>query len=98
MRIRDGKNSDPGWKKVGIRNTGRKVIFWEAESIQSARLCSMSPELGSPPPPHPQESVAPPSLGTGTRGETHSHPGEGVGGPNADNGRDILVPGTLGIV
>jgi hypothetical protein len=87
--IRDGKKSDPGSEKTSmIRNTGRKVFFWEAESIQSARLCSLSSELGSPPP-HPQESVAFPSLGP--RGETHSHPGEGVGGPNADDETNILV-------
>jgi hypothetical protein len=87
--IRNGKKSDPGSEKTSrIRNTGRKVIFWEAESIKSARLCSLSSELGSPPP-HPQESVAFPSLGP--RGKTHSHPGEGVGGPNANDGRDILV-------
>jgi hypothetical protein len=33
-RIRDRK------KTSRIRNNGMKVIFWEAESIQSARLCS----------------------------------------------------------
>ncbi len=37
-----------------------------------------------PPPPQPQESVAPPPLGP--RGETLSLAGEGVGGPNSDDG------------
>jgi hypothetical protein len=40
-------------------------------------------------PPHPQASVAPPPLGP--RGETHWLAGEGVGGPNSNEGTDTLV-------
>ncbi len=40
-----------------------------------------------PPPPHPQESVAPPSFRP--KGETHSLAGEGLGGTQSRR-RDII--------
>jgi hypothetical protein len=49
-------------------------------SFQSSALC---------PPPLPQGSVVPLSLGP--RGETHSIVGEGVEGPKSDEGRATLV-------
>ncbi len=42
-------------------------------------------------PPHPQASVAPCSPLLGPRGETHSLAGEGVGGPNSNEGTDTPV-------
>jgi hypothetical protein len=56
---------------------------------QSARLSLQSSELGpTPPPPHPQASVSPPLV---PGGGTHSLAGEGVGGPNSDEGTDTVV-------
>ncbi len=53
----------------------------------NAMLSVQSSELG----PHPliRKRVLPPPLGS--RGETHSLAGEGVGGPNSDEGTDTLV-------
>jgi hypothetical protein len=56
-----------------------------AQSIQSARLSFQSSEL-DPPPLHPQGSVAPPHFGS--NGGKHTSCG---GGPNSDDGTDILV-------
>ncbi len=53
----------------------------QSQSIQIVRLSFQSYELG-PPPSHPEGSV---------EGETHSLAGEGVGGPNSDEGTDTLV-------
>ncbi len=76
-RIRDRKKHLGSAKLVG------------EYTVQSARLCSMSSELGSPTPSPARECCSAP---LGPKGETHSHPGEGVGGPNADDEADILVP------
>jgi hypothetical protein len=43
----------------------------------------------APSTPYPRKRVLLPLLGL--RGETHSRAGEGVGGPNSDEGTDTLV-------
>jgi hypothetical protein len=55
---------------------------------QSARIFLQSSELGPPtPPPHPQASVSP----FGSGGGTHSLGGEGLEGPNSDEGTDTVL-------
>ena len=49
-----------------------------SQNVKSARFSAYLPELGPPPP-------------LGPRGETHSLAGEGVGGPNSNEGTDTLV-------
>jgi hypothetical protein len=60
----------------------------QSQSAQSARLSIQAAELG-PPARSPARECCSPHLGTG--GETDSLAGEGVGGPNADDGTDTLV-------
>ncbi len=58
----------------------------DAQSIQSARLSVQSSELGSPLP-HPQASVSP--LLFGSKGETHSLAGKGMGDPIPTKGQTL---------
>ncbi len=60
-----------------------------AQSIQSARLYVHSSELGPTTPLTRKGVLILPLLGR--RGETHSLAGEGIGGPNSDEGTDTLV-------
>jgi hypothetical protein len=69
--------------KVKYRMTGIRAL-----GIQSTRLSFQSSELGTPTPSPPRECALPP---LSPRGETHSLAGEGVGGPNSDEGTDNLV-------
>ncbi len=68
----------------------QKVNFFSTQcflqSRQNARLFLQLSELGPPPsPPHPQAIVSPP-FGSGGK---HSLAGEGVGGPNFDEGTEL---------
>jgi hypothetical protein len=47
--------------------------------------------IGTPPPPHPQASVAPPPFGSVEGGGAHSLGGEGAGGAKSDEGTDIVI-------
>jgi hypothetical protein len=58
------------------------------QSIQSARLSLQLSEL-APPAPSPASEFCP--LHMGPMGEPHSLAGEGVGGPNSNEGTDTLV-------
>ncbi len=66
-----------------------------SQSIQSARLFIQSSESGPPTPSHAGECALP--FGSGGK---HSLAGEGVGGPDSDegteNGLGISVPGEVG--
>ncbi len=60
--------------------------------VQVGHRVAFSPvvRIGTPPPPsHTGECVPLPFLVPG--GEKHSHAGEGVGGPNSNEGRDTVV-------
>jgi hypothetical protein len=57
--------------------------------LQSVRLSVPSSELGQPTPSPTRECCSPPPVEP--RGETHSLAGEGVGGPNSDEGTATLV-------
>jgi hypothetical protein len=79
-------------KQKHPKNTITPTSRIVSESIIEYTLYRVSGFLssrGSPPLPHPQASVAHPS---GSKGGTHFFPGEGVGGPNSDEGTDTLVP------
>jgi hypothetical protein len=69
--------------KVKYSMTGIRAL-----GIQSTRLSFQSSELDTPTPSPPRECALPPF---GSKGETHSLAGEGVGGPNSDEGTDTLV-------
>ncbi len=58
----------------------------DAQSRQIARLFSSILPIGTSPPLHQQASMPP----LGPWG-THSLAGEGVGGPNSDEGTDTVV-------
>ncbi len=73
-----------------IASTGKSCCLppLRPQSIQSA-MQAFFPVVRIGSPPHPPGSVAPPLFGT--KGETHSIAGEGVGAPNSDEGTDTPV-------
>jgi hypothetical protein len=67
------------------------IISIQAQIRQSARLFLQSSELG----PLSRKRVYPPGT---KRVETHSPAGEGVGGPNSDEGTDSVALGKYSAV
>jgi hypothetical protein len=65
----------------------------QSQSRQKTRLFLQSSELDPlpPPPPNLQGSVSPDPFVPGRGGNTLVCAGEGVGGPNSDEGRDTVV-------
>jgi hypothetical protein len=77
-----------GWKYKNNKYRKEKRIRWKAQSRQSARLSLQSSEFGPAIPLPADQCCPPPTLVSGGK---HSLAGEGVYGPNSNEGTDTVV-------